>query len=139
MKSLCVLVKNNKRLRVMSSSSTGRRYGQHEIEKCYCSVNCLLLTSMTNWNPRRRFYACPKYKVSLIEGLKIRLCWIYKYLHTFYEWEICELFGYLQANREGIRNNECDYFAWYDGEMCERAKQLINEIEVERKGLLKET
>ena len=45
---------------------------------------------------------------------------------------------YLQANRERIQINGCNYFAWYDGEMCEKAKQMINEMKVEREGLLKE-
>ena len=32
----------------------------------------------------------------------------------------------------------CDYFLWYDYEMCDRAKAIINELKGENKMLKKE-
>ena len=45
---------------------------------------------------------------------------------------------YFQGTREGVEQNECDYFDWYDEEMCEKGKEVINELKVERKVLLQE-
>ena len=44
----------------------------------------------------------------------------------------------MQPAQERIPKKGCDYFTWYDGKMCMRAKEVINSLKNERKTLKEE-
>ena len=74
----------------------------------------------------RRFYSCPKFQVR--EHKSFVRC----VLDEINYFDLHLVFFFL------LQGRGCDYFLWYDLEMCVRAKSVINELKGESKMLKKE-
>lgn len=88
---------------------------------CYCGKNQTLVTSWTNENLSRRFFACANYWVSCIDTSLLSMLTLIKCYNSviLVNRNVCMCVPLQEGN------SSCNFFERYDECICERGKIVI--------------